>query len=117
MEFGFTIQFLLNLGTLVLSFAPILAFLVLIISVLAIVIGKQENWSLVDSLYFGFITASTVGYGDFRPSQNKGKLLAIVIALCGLILTGVIVASAVESAILAYEAINARDVTEVINSR
>ncbi|MCG6975590.1 MAG: potassium channel family protein [Acidiferrobacterales bacterium] len=116
MEFGFTIQFLLTLGKLVLSFSPIIAFLILVISMLAITIGKREGWTLADSLYFGFITASTVGYGDFRPSQRRGKWLAIVIALCGLILTGIVVALAVESAAEAYRVLNAREVTEVIGS-
>lgn len=112
MELGFTIQFLLKLGHLVVEFSPLLASLILVISALALIIGKQENWSVADSLYFGFITASTVGYGDFRPSSRKGKWLAIAIAMFGLILTGIVVTLAVESAGQAYDVLNAREAVE-----
>jgi voltage-gated potassium channel len=105
MEFGVTTVFLLKFGTLVLTFSPLIVFLIAVISTLAIVIGKKENWSVTDSLYFGFITATTVGYGDFRPSTRRGKWLAIIIAMFGLMLTGIVVALAVESASQAYAAI------------
>jgi voltage-gated potassium channel len=105
MEFGVTTVFLLKFGTLVLTFSPLIVFLIAVISTLAILIGKKENWSVTDSLYFGFITASTVGYGDFRPSSRRGKWLAIIIAVFGLILTGIVVALAVESASQAYAVI------------
>jgi predicted membrane protein len=65
MKFGFTIQFVKQIGPLLLEFGPLIITMVTLISVLAIIIGRQEKWSLTDSLYFGFITSTTVGYGDF----------------------------------------------------
>lgn len=37
-----------------------------------------EGWSYIDSLYFAAITLSTVGYGDFSPQTDLGKLFTIV---------------------------------------
>jgi voltage-gated potassium channel len=75
--------------------APILSFLVLIIVVLGQVAGRREAWSRLDALYWTFITATTVGYGDFRPLARASRILAVLIALCGLIFTGIIVAVAI----------------------
>ena len=97
MIFGFTLDFIVELGRLLLYILPLLVVLLSAISGLAIWIGKREGWSLSDSLYFGFVTATTVGYGDFHPKQKQCKYLAILIALLGLMLTGVIVAVAVEA--------------------
>jgi voltage-gated potassium channel len=94
----FTIKFLAYFGSLVVSGAPLFLGLSLIIAALAVVVGRQEKWSLGDSLYFGFITALTVGYGDMRPTHGRGKALAIVIAVFGLITSGIMVAVAVEAA-------------------
>ena len=44
------------------------------------------------------ITASTVGYGDIRPTQRRSKLLSIMIAIMGIMFTGFIVAVSVNAA-------------------
>ena len=85
--------------------SPILLFLILLIALIGQSIGKREGWSRVDSLYYAFITATTVGYGDFRPENNYGKLFAILIALLGLVLTGIIVSIGVKAASKAFEVI------------
>lgn len=92
----FTIDFLWNLGAVLIQVLPLFFGLGLIIAVLSTLIGRREGWKLGDSLYFGFITALTVGYGDLRPTSGLNKLLAIVIALFGLITSGILVAIAVE---------------------
>lgn len=43
-----------------------------------------EGWSWVDSLYFSVITLTTIGYGDFSPSTDTGKLFTIFYILIGL---------------------------------
>jgi len=48
-----------------------------------------------------------VGYGDFRPTKRSSRIIAVVIALAGFILTGILVAVAVHSATLALTAHNA----------
>jgi voltage-gated potassium channel len=72
--------------------SPFLIALVSTISFLGILVGRKEKWTLYDSLYFAFITATTVGFGDFHPKKPGPKLLSIFIALFGLLLTGIIVA-------------------------
>ena len=64
------------------------------------------NKDKMDALYYAFITATTVGYGDYRPSQRSGKILAIVIAFAGLLLTGIIVAIGVKAASAAFQHIH-----------
>jgi voltage-gated potassium channel len=61
-------------------------------------VGKIENWGKFDTLYWSFITALTVGYGDIRPLKKRSKALAVIIALLGIMFTGVFVAITVESA-------------------
>ncbi len=72
--------------------SPILGFLMLVITLLGQVIGRIEQWSKIDSLYFAFITATTVGYGHFRPVHRRTKIASIFITLVGILMTGIIVA-------------------------
>ena len=94
----FTLSFLANFARLMWDAAPLFLGLGAIIAVLAIAAGRREGWSNGDSLYYGFITATTVGYGDMTPTTGRGKVYAIVLALIGLIFTGIMVAVAVEAA-------------------
>jgi len=91
-----TLSFLWNLGRVLWLLAPLFLGLGAIIAALSAWVGQREGWSIGDSLYFGFITALTVGYGDLRPTTGRNKFLAIVIALFGLITSGILVATAVE---------------------
>ena len=100
---GFTLDFVARLAGMVLDAAPVLALLLLLIVGLAIAIGGGEGWTLSDSIYYGFVTATTVGYGDFRPTRPASKAMAIIIAYLGLIQIGIIVALAVQAATEAYE--------------
>jgi voltage-gated potassium channel len=65
---------------------------------------KKEGWLPFDGFYWSFITATTVGYGDLRPTKRSSRIIAIVIALVGFVLTGILVAVAVHSAALALAA-------------
>lgn len=100
---SFTIDFLYELGRLLFYGFPLFMVLILAISGLGIWIGKKEDWSISDSLYFGFITATTVGYGDFHPRQKSCKFVAIVIALLGLMLTGIIISVSFEALTLVVD--------------
>lgn len=99
----FTLDFLWNLGSVLLLVLPLFLGLGLIIAVLSIIIGRREGWPLGDSLYFGFITALTVGYGDLRPTVGLNKFLAIVVALFGLITSGILVAIAIEVVSMTFQ--------------
>ena len=41
------------------------------------------------SIYWAVITITTVGYGDLAPSTVGGRVFACIIALCGLLLIGI----------------------------
>lgn len=97
-----TSQFIKLFGIGLFYTAPVLTFLLSLIVLLGQFIGKLESWSKLDALYFCLITATTVGYGDFRPHSTKGKFLAISIAFLGLLLTGIIVAVGVKAASVAF---------------
>jgi len=67
------------------------------------VVAHIEKWHWFDGLYWAFITATTVGYGDIRPLKKRSKILSIFIAFIGLMFTGIIVAVAVNSTSVAIE--------------
>ena len=98
----FTLEFLRIFALDLIFAAPILISLVLLIALIGFIIGRIEGWSLSDSLYHAFINATTVGYGDFRPSEKRAKFLAIVLAFIGLVFTGMVVAIALHAANYAY---------------
>jgi voltage-gated potassium channel Kch len=98
----FTLFFLRLFLNDILYAGPILGFLLLVIALVGYVIGRLEGWSAFDSLYHAFINATTVGYGDFRPSRKGSKILAILLALVGLIFTGMVVAIALHAANFAF---------------
>ena len=81
--------------------SPLWLTLATAVTVLGQLAGKKEGWSQFDSFYWSFITATTVGYGDVRPTKRAPRILAIVIALVGLMLTGILVAVAVHAATVA----------------
>ena len=82
---------------------PLLLFFVTLIVVLGQVVSRIEGWDKFDSLYWSFITALTVGYGDIRPVQKSSKAISILIALIGIMFAGVIVSITVTTATEAYK--------------
>lgn len=44
-----------------------------------------EGWSVEDCIYFLTVTISTVGYGDFGPTNDKSRVFTIFVILVGLI--------------------------------
>ena len=80
---------------------PLLLSLAAVVIALGQVVGRKEGWSRFDSFYWSFVTATTVGYGDIRPTKKMSKMLVIIIAITGLTFTGILVAVAVHAATLA----------------
>jgi voltage-gated potassium channel len=102
MLMDFTINFLWVFFLDVIHAGPLLAFFVFAIGLIGHLIGKLEGWSGSDALYHAFVTATTVGYGDFRPTKGPAKALAVALAFVGLIFTGMIVAIALHAANYAF---------------
>jgi hypothetical protein len=76
---------------------PILSVLLGVVVTLGLVIGVREGWSIQESIYFAFVTCLTIGYGDLAPRFVLTRVLAIVIGLCGVLLTALIAAVAVKA--------------------
>ncbi len=95
MEFTFT--FLMLFAHALHAVGPLLVFFSFIIIVLGQWVGRIEGWSRFDALYWSFITATTVGYGDIPPTRKITKILAIWIAFTGLLFTGLFVAAMLET--------------------
>jgi voltage-gated potassium channel len=82
--------------------APLLLFLILVIALLGQWVGRLEQWRRFDALYWAFITATTVGYGDIRPTRRSSRVLSVAIALTGILFTGILVALALQTATMAF---------------
>ena len=101
---GLTITFLKEFGLGLWLSLPLSLSLAATISLLGLVVGRKEGWSRFDGVYWSFITATTVGYGDIRPVKRVSRIIAVVIALLGLTLTGILIAVGVHAATLALAA-------------
>jgi voltage-gated potassium channel len=47
-----------------------------------------EKWKWLDSLYFSVITLTTVGYGDFSPKTDPGKIFTMFYIIVGIGIIG-----------------------------
>jgi hypothetical protein len=76
---------------------PILSALLGLIIALGLVVGRIEGWSVHESIYFAFVSGLTIGYGDLAPKSLPTRILAIVIGVCGVLLTALVAAIAVKA--------------------
>src|SRR5215831_9771368 len=104
MAIGLTLTVLKKFGIDLYLVLPLLLSLAALITLLGQVVGAKEGWSRFNSFYWSFVTASTVGYGDIRPTKPGSKILAILIAFLGLTLSGIVIAVAVNAATIALKA-------------
>jgi len=100
---AFTLTFIRFLFWALYLAAPLMLLLCLLIVVLGQGVGRMEKWGRFDTLYWSFITATTVGYGDIRPVRRVSKALSVLIALTGIMFTGILVAMTLHAATLAFE--------------
>lgn len=54
--------------------------------------SSDGDVEIIDSLYYGFVTISTLGYGDFLPLKPYSKSLAILITISGQLYVAIIIA-------------------------
>ena len=99
----FTVTFLKVFFIGILHMLPILMLFLSIITVLGFIIGRIEDWSILNALYYAAITATTVGYGDLHPKSDRSKVMAIVIAFAGLLLFGFIVSVGIHAVAYSFQ--------------
>ncbi|MCK5834674.1 MAG: two pore domain potassium channel family protein [Lentisphaeria bacterium] len=87
-----TLYFIRYFSWALLYCSPLLIFFSLIIFGTGYLVGRLEKWSWTDTIYWTIITATTVGYGDFKPSKYRSRIFTIIVVLVGMMFTGVIVA-------------------------
>ena len=76
---------------------PILSALLGLIAGLGLAVGRLEGWSMHEAIYFAFVTALTIGYGDHTPKTLLTRTLAILIGICGIVMTALLAAVAVKA--------------------
>lgn len=57
--------------------------------------ATRTHSSLGQTFYFSAVTALTIGYGDVVPTTALGRIVAVLLGLLGVLITGVVTASAV----------------------
>jgi hypothetical protein len=75
-----------------------------VIVVAGVLTSRFDKIPLGEGIYYAFITAFTVGFGDVAPKSHGARVVAIILAFMGLILVGIVVAVAVHSLDLALQA-------------
>lgn len=59
----------------------------------ALIFSSTSGWNFLDSVYFCFITISTIGIGDKLPQSNEIHAQFQIIACCLYLIVGLIVVS------------------------
>ncbi|MHB9837353.1 potassium channel family protein [Paraburkholderia terrae] len=61
----------------------------------AVNMATRVHSSLGETLYFCAVTALTIGYGDVVPTTTLGRIIAVLLGLLGVLMTGVTTGSTV----------------------
>jgi len=56
------------------EFRALFTWVVAVIVIGTVFYSRVEGWRPLDALYFTIITLTTVGYGDFAPKTDAGKI-------------------------------------------
>lgn len=66
------------------QFRALLFWVVIVIAIGTAFYARVEHWRVLDALYFTIITLTTVGYGDFAPKTDAGKIFTMVYIFVGI---------------------------------
>jgi voltage-gated potassium channel len=59
----------------------------------AVLMTYFERMKFTDALWWAFVTATTVGYGDLSPATGMGRIIASLLMLVGIGLIGSLTSS------------------------
>ena len=99
-----TVAFLRLFFWAIIQLLPLILPLIATMVVLGQIAARIEGWSKVDALYWTFVTATTLGYGDMTPQKKGSRFAAFGIVAIGLMLTGILVATVVSTLDVAFNA-------------
>ena len=66
------------------NFRLLAAFIVAMVIVSGWFYHVVEKWNWLDSFYYVIVTLGTVGYGDFTPKTDAGKIYAMFLIIIGI---------------------------------
>ena len=69
---------------------PVLSALLTIVVGGGLLVGWMEGWSLWQGVYFAFVTALTIGYGDLSPTRHLTQALAVLLGFTGIAMTALL---------------------------
>jgi len=84
-------------GSILSEMSDVFALFIAIIVLFGFMISRFERIPLREAIYFAFITAFTVGFGDIAPKSQGARIITVVLALFGVFLMGVAVAVGVHA--------------------
>ena len=76
---------------------PVLSVILAFIAGVGVVVGLVEGWGVWRGLYFAFITALTIGYGDLVPTRPLTQLLAVLAGFAGITMAALLAGLAVRA--------------------
>lgn len=114
---AFTLTFLHLFFWSIYLVSPLLLLFGMVIVILGQIVRHLEKWGKFDALYWSFITATTVGYGDFRPLRKASRIISVFIALTGIMFTGLILSVTLRSATIALDTHLDPDIVNKMKSR
>ena len=71
-------------------FGYVLITTIILILLGAFAISYLENMDIGDSIWWSFVTTTSVGYGDIYPTTNLGRIIAVLLMIVGLGFVGML---------------------------
>ncbi|TGC09144.1 potassium channel family protein [Methanolobus halotolerans] len=66
------------------EFRSLLTLVIITLVLGTVVYHNIEGWRWLDSLYFSVIVLTTIGFGDFAPTTDIGKIFTVIYVFLGL---------------------------------
>ena len=66
------------------KYRPLIVATFTLLIVGTVVFHFLEGWRLFDAFYFCVVTLATVGYGDFTPKTDLGKIAVMIYIISGI---------------------------------